>query len=360
MGVYFITVSIVLIFTYVAQHSLEYHDFPDGYELRRSRLTNFCLLVTTVTLISIAGFRYHVGSDYKSYAELYYQYIKTPVRDLFTLNEPVFPVVGFLCGKVASTSALFFLIMSIFTVGTILVSTYLESPDFLFVTLMFIFTGCWHGTFNGMRQYLAIAIIYAGRDYIFDRKFLNYCIVCFGAFLCHKSALVAIALYFIYSDEIKVSRIVEVVFGSVLILFSYGTVFRVIGWMNQEEFLVTDYATASVSFFRVAVGVVPGILATYYAFKKDLDEEQRFYFYLLLANAAVKLATGQSAYLARFAMYTGIFVPLGLNSITKATDEKYYTFFRRLIIFLYFVYWLYDVFNSSTLSHYEFIFGRYA
>ena len=41
--------------------------------------------------------------------------------------------------------------------------------------MLYIFIGAWHGSFNGMRQYLAAAILFSGHRFIKERKFKEYC-----------------------------------------------------------------------------------------------------------------------------------------------------------------------------------------
>lgn len=204
---------------------------------------------------------------------------------------------------------------------------------------------------------MAISVIFIGRHYIRERRLLKYIFVCFIAFLCHKSALVFLPLYFIYAQEIKWERVLIVFIGTIILARSSDVLFTMVGWINSSDFIMNEYASSSVSFFRIAVRVAPAGLALFYAMNKKLNKDQVLYFYLLAIHAAVGVVTGGSAYLARLGSFTGVFVPLGLNSILKSTSRQNYHIIRLVILVLFFVYWTYDITNSSTLREYEWCFG---
>ena len=62
---------------------------------------------------------------------------------------------------------------------------------------LFVLLGTWQGSFNGVRQYLAAAIIFAGHSLILNRRFKLFLLVVLMAALFHISALVCLAFYFV-------------------------------------------------------------------------------------------------------------------------------------------------------------------
>ncbi len=333
---------------------------PDGtVSCKKTLDVKILLFFAIATLAVTAGCRYHVGTDYSNYIFLYYtEYIRTPWKDLIGLNEPILPMIAKLSDVVFGSYYAMFFIASVITVGLALYSTYKETTDFLFVTAIFVFAGCWHGSFNGIRQYMAVTIVYLGRKYIFERKFWKYLLICFVAFLAHKSAAIGILIYFAYSEKYSTKKLLWITAASVAIALNYENVFRLIGWLNESEFVQTEYSARSVNIFRVLVGCVPAALGIYFASRKKLDKEQVFYVYMLVANAAIRVATMNSAYLARLGAYTGIMVPLGLSCILRAWDKKEYQLIKALTITLYGAYWLYEIMISDTLREFEWIFGN--
>lgn len=358
---YIIVFCIVGVFAWLAEKShKEVTDLTGDVLHKKTASTIIFLIIAGGLLTAMAGLRYHVGTDYKNYIYLYETfYSRQSFSELLNLEEPILPIIGNLSYRFFDSYYSMFFIASLITVGLTLYSTYKETTDFLFITFIYIFTGSWHGTFNGVRQYLAVAIIFLGRHFIIERKFWKYLLVCFIAFLAHKSALFCVLFYFVYSKKFSTKRLLIVLGVTLFLSFNYETIFDFIGWMNDNEFVADAYATTSVNIFRILVGCCPAIMGLYFAYNnKDLDELQIFYIYMLVANAATRIATSDSAYLARLACYPAVFVPLGLGYLTDLCSQKYYKVFRAGILIMYFAYWLYEVTNTKTLYEFEWIFGR--
>lgn len=359
MITYFIVICCVLYFSYLAErnHNVCVEEnciLPS----QRTKDTKIFLFIIIAVLTVTAGCRYHVGTDYGNYIDIYEtQYIKWKWENFFEFDEPILPLIGKLSYLWFDSYYPMFFTASVTTVGFMLYSTYKETTDFIFVTMLYVFAGGWTGSFNGIRQYIAIAIAFLGRKYILQRKFWKFLLVCLVAFLAHKSALFFILVYFIYSEEFTTVRLICITIITIIVSRSYEVMFDLIGWINDKEFIVNDYALKSVNTLRILAGCAPAIVAVYYAYNKKLDKEQVFYAYMLVANATVWLVTADSAYLARLALYTGVFVPLGLSSILKSTIQKYKLPIKIGVMVLYMLFWLYDVSNSKTLREFEWIFS---
>ena len=102
-------------------------------------------------------------------------------------------------------------------------------------TLLYIFLGCWHGAFNGIRQYLAAAIIFSGVNFIKERKFWKYALIVFIAFLFHSSAILMIFPYFIANNKVSLSNILFLITASIVILFSFSEVLQFTGFLLNEN-----------------------------------------------------------------------------------------------------------------------------
>lgn len=359
MVTYFIVITCVLYFSYLAEknHNICVETnciFPS----QRTKDTKIFIFIIIAVLTVTAGCRYYVGTDYGSYVYIYEsQYSKWQFGDFFKFEEPILPIIGKLSYLCFDSYFAMFFTASVITVGFMLYSTLKETTDFIFVTMLYIFAGGWIGSFNGIRQYLAVAIVFLGRKYILQREFWKFLLVCGIAFLAHRSALFFVLVYFVYSEEFTTVRLLIVMVITIIISRSYEIMFDLIGWINDEEYIVNEYSLKRVSTLRVLAGCAPAILSVYYAFTRKLDKEQIFYAYILTANACVWLVTADSAYLARLALYTGAFVPLGLSSLLKATDKKYKNAFKIGVVILYMMFWLYEVTKSSTLREFEWIFS---
>ena len=357
MVTYAIVIGLVLFFSYMADNSKRLVSDNGTTSFVKTRDTKIFLFIVAATLIITAGCRYRVGTDYVNYVELYQEYSRMKWEDFSLFDEPMFPLLGNLSYKFFDSYHPMFFTASLITVGLMLYSTYKETTDFTFVSLLYIFAGGWSGSFNAVRQYLAVAIVFIGRHYIVQRKFFKFFLICCVAFLAHRSALFFILVYFLYTEKFTTVRLFAVIGVAVIISRSYESIFEIIGWFKEEEFVANDYALRSVNVLRILASCAPAIVALYFAFTRKLDKHQVFYTYVFVINAAIWIATADSAYLARLALYTNVFIPLGLSSILKSCDKRYYQFFRILTVILYFIFWLYEVLITKTLRDFEWIFS---
>ncbi len=358
---YIIVFLVVGVFAWLAEKShTEVTDLTGDVLHKKTTSTIIFLIIAGGLLTAMAGLRYHVGTDYKNYIYLYETfYSKQSLKELLAIdNEPMLPVIGNLSHEFFNSYYAMFFFASVISVGIVIYSTYIETTDFLYTTMLYIFAGGFVGSFNGIRQFMAVAIVFAGRKLITERKFWKYLLVCFVAFFAHKSALFCILFYFVYSKKFSTKRLLIILGITIFFSINYETIFDFIGWMNDAEFVADAYASTSVNTFRTLVGCCPAIMGLYFAYNnKDLDEQQVFYIYMLIINAATRIVTSDSAYLARLACYPTVFVPLGLGYLTDLCSQKYYKVFRAGILILYLLFWLYEVLNTKTLREFEWIFS---
>lgn len=364
MTTYFVVILTVMIFCYLAQKSLVKEKISNSGTVLENKKTDMkiFLFIVIAVLVFVAGFRYYVGTDYGGYILIYQDNAKTDFsfKQLFDItNENGFYLLCKLCDTVFGSYVSMFVVVALLTITPFLISSYKETDDFLFVALMYIFSGCWSGSFNGMRQYLAATIIYLGRHYIQQKKFLKYVLICFVAFLFHRSAIFGLLFYFVYSESFNVKKLSVIVLLSIILALNYETIFNFIGWLKDKEFVLQEngYTTRSVNFLRVLVQCCPAVLTLYLAVNKRIKKEQAFYAYMTVVNATVYLAMSNSAYLSRLGIFTGCFLPIALNSITKSISKRYYKVFRYLIVLFYFLFWIYEIYLKYDLKNFRFVFN---
>lgn len=357
---YFIVISLVVLFCFLAEKTQVKVPLGDGkFEYKKTTYTSIFLFISATLLTCMAGLRYRVGMDYVSYYNMYETYKNFKIKDfLDVLNEPLMPFWGKIASLIYDSPHTMFFLASVATIGILLYGVYNETSDFAFVTALYIFVGCWHSSFNAMRQCLAVTIVFFGRKYITDRKLLKYLLVCFIAFLAHRSAMFCVFFYFVYSKKFSIRKLVIVLIATLFIAFNYEAIFGFIGWLNDAEYILNDYSKRSVNLLRTLVGCVPALVAIYYAVSRKLDKQQIFYVYMIVINAAIRIATSDSAYLYRLAMFPAIFLPLGLGFLTKVCNVKYRKAFRVCTIILYFLYWLYEILINGTLREFEWVFFK--
>lgn len=360
MSVYFITVSLIAILCLLAQRTncSRMKLDSDGRYQHTKQTTLFYALAAGV-LIFVSGMRYGVGTDFFGYFYNYENYAKELYECIKTLNEPGFRFICWIVVRLGGNGANVIFCSSVITMGLFLYTIYRNTDRFFLATLLFVFLGCWHGSFNGIRQYLAAAIIFCGVGYIKQHDFKKYCFVVFCAFLFHGSAILMIFAYFVAHNKINFRNIVLMVIGSLIILSSFD---RVMEWtsflLNAEYSETNEYLTNSVNFLRVLVAIVPSVFFLIMSWRKKWDEEQRCWMNFLILNSIMMLATSNSTYLARMGMYTTPFLALGIPELIKGLNYRNRKIISLVIPVAYAFYWWYEISNSSALNNFRFIWQR--
>ena len=220
------------------------------------------------------------------------------------------------------------------------------------------FCGCWHGSFNGVRQYLAATVIMIGHRYMLDKKFVKYAISVFIAYCFHSSAIVMIVPYFVMRGKINYRNIFLLALGTLLVSSNYDTLFSFIGAIKDKEVVMDTYATASVNILRVLANCAPAVLAVALYIKKDPTPEQTFYINGLIINAAAMIAAANSTYLARIGIYTSLFIPAGLPKLIRFEDKKMEKLLWVIIIALFAIFWYYEVSTYPSLNQFKWVWER--
>ena len=328
MPIYFITLAtagaLAWLSTAPGPASARRAQTPDG---ARTRIPQFAFLAGAV-LALVAALRWRVGTDYWTYERLFSDYVQVNLLEVGPLGEPGLPALAQVAQLIRGDSAAtMFALAALLTVGLFVSTLWRCSPAFPLSLALFILLGTWQGSFNGVRQYLAAAIIFAGHSLVLDRRFRPFLLVVAIAALFHVSALVCIALYFVPMRRLRLAAMLLLVVGSVLVITAQGQILEQIGslrWGPEGVGLSQgSYALETLHPLRVAFAFVPVGLFLVAVNKKRLMEVDHFYVNLLFINAAIYVAASGSAYLARFTIYSSMFLLITIPRLVAAIDEKW-------------------------------------
>ena len=151
------------------------------------RVSAVLFTLAAFVLSLIMGLRYGIGTDYFQYKSAFTWgggefrgLLLNVVRDFFVHNGISFE--------------LFILISSLFIVGCFAFSIWRRSVNRVQSIAIYLLSGFYFTAFNGIRQAIAISIVFFGLTFLDERKIGRYLISVCVAALFHSSALAAIAL----------------------------------------------------------------------------------------------------------------------------------------------------------------------
>ncbi len=360
---YYVTIFFVIVTTYVA-YAYE-KSFQAKSKLHRKNQKSygyiFFAIATAAILIFVSGLRYRVGTDYNNYIMMYYGRKDIWLHYLLTFDEPGLPILSKIASFIYDDPATMFFMASLITIGFYIAAISKHCSDtFTFSVLLFLFTGSWVGSFNVVRQYLAASIIFLGHRLIFERKFFKYLLLILCAMCFHRTALVMLPVYFIANRKINLKSIGMLALSVVVIMYSHDFLFSVMSNFKLSDQTQYEYMLTEVNFFRILVAFAPIALyfVTYRRRRKHNDKEVEFYSMLLFVNAAFLLSTSESAYLARVAIFTEAFPAFAFPKLLKYETKLTKTVYTIVITLCYFAYFSYQIYCSSALNNFQWIWER--
>lgn len=164
------------------------------------------LLLVVAILICFAGFRdYHIGTDTGNYVYSFHRSFS--LKEAYEIKmEKGYTTFVWLTRQLSDNYAA--LLLSIATIVILLqMSTILRYvPRYEFGIYLYIVLGEYTAFFNAARQSIAVAICFFALRFVLDRRLLPY-VVCIGiAMLFHKTAIVALPIYFLATTRIRWRR----------------------------------------------------------------------------------------------------------------------------------------------------------
>lgn len=354
MFVYYVVIGcmccLVIMDEYVKQRT------SNTLKIKPQVFTSICIVSI---LALVAGLRYNVGTDYYNYYAAYDHYKEAP---LILNDEPGLKVIARLSSKIYDDPATMMFIAAVVTVILMVITILRNSDMFGLSILLYIFLGCWHGCFNGVRQYLAAAVLFAGHHCIKEKKFLQWCVVVFLASMFHITAIIGVFFYFFPKIKISFKQLFLSIIGIYVGLQVYEKIFSFIGLLKNDTLDFTGvgsgYLTNSISPFRIAVAWIPVLF--FLVFKKhyDLeDEKKHFYINMSLLHAILMTAASNSTYLGRVGIYTGVYNTIVWPLLIKEVEPRSRKVLLFIMLICYFLYWRTEA-TGPTLINFQWIFER--
>lgn len=166
--------------------------------------------------VLVSGLRYGISVDYIwVYEKSFYQFSKGP--DLTNSNlELGFQTLIYVCSKIVNEPWFMFTVCAFITVCIFFVS-FKESKSYLISVILFFGAGLYFDSFNGVRQYIVVAIFAYCLKYIKEQNLKKYILIMGLSVVIHTSALFTIPLYFL--NKVKINK--KYVFCVCILLFAF-------------------------------------------------------------------------------------------------------------------------------------------
>lgn len=241
-----------------------------SYDKRYKGFAIFWSILVALILIFVSGLRKGIG-DTPFYKHSYILLAQNPssfkMEGDFALNL----ISLFLINFTSDPQILIFVCAIITNLLNVIMfnkyRTYLELQVYIYIT-----SGYYFVTMNGIRQCVAAALLFACTSLIIKGKFIPYCICVLITSTFHQSALALIAIYFVVREEAWSKRMIQFMVVALVGIICYQVISPLI-FKALADTTYGQYGSSTEggsSLMRTIVNAVPVVLA--YLKRKELAD----------------------------------------------------------------------------------------
>lgn len=311
----------------------------------------FCLILPLAFYISFAGLRKTIGDTF------YYMYSfenlsgDNDVNFQMLLDGNMYTFLQNLIRNHTDDSQVLIFICTIIALLPPLVILYLYSSPFDLGIYLFVTYGYLGGMMDGMRQYMAAAILLCGTKYIFSLKkgsFFKYAVFVLIAQCMHRSAIIMLIFYFVVRRKAWKMSSYLIVLGSVIVTICFDAILpSFLGALEDTSYSnyaengwFTDGVEGGSSIIRAVVATAP-IFVAY--FNRDrmrmLGHIGDILVNLAFLNVAIYIIAVYNWIFARLAIYLMIYyIILTAWVVTYAVKPKDRMIYITGTVILFFLY----------------------
>lgn len=357
MLIYALGIFITLCLSYFIYPSWKPNYYNKFFKLNLSHGTEQVLKILCIfPLFFLSAFRYGVGTDF--FLTYYYGFQRILIGSDIDHFETGYKIFIILISKVSTDPQILFIASSLIFVCCVWIAIYQQSVDITFSILLVIITRYYFISLNGIRQFMALAIILYSMKYLIQGRKgkVKYLLFNILALLIHKS--VAICLILLVLDRINFSKIksvfVCIIFGIVWYLSKIGFLFNFLsglfsddekfsGHLNTIEYLSGNKFIFVTLSFNILILVIMLLAGNYQ--NKINNKLYRLYFNIQVITVIICICLSTIPLMERIYWNFGFFQIISIPyMISMYPNKKTRIILKVLIICLLTIYCIYDIF----------------
>jgi transmembrane protein EpsG len=308
--------------------------------------------LVTACLVIVSGLRSNMG-DTPFYKHAY-------VRNTFQWSDVNFKedygfiILQILLKKITNDPQLLIFIAALITNVCIVIVLYRYARLFELAIYLYITTGPYLTSMNGIRQYLAASILFLGTIFIIKGEWKKYLGVVILASSFHQTALILLPIYFIVRKKAwTISTMLVMLMGIIFTAF-FGQLSTVLFSMieNTQYGAYSEFEEGGANIIRVIIYGLP--LALAYLKKEELRTLCPYIDIIVnmsIFGLVFMIISTQNWIFARFSIYFGLYNLILIPWIVKLFNNKSQKFLYYLIVVCYFLYHFYETAVTKGIQY---------
>lgn len=322
----------------------------------------FFTIPSFVILFILSAFRGDFTTDYKNYTDLFYLYNKFSFIELYKANfqnEIGFIYLNKIIGLFTNDAIYFFIITTLVILFGFFHHLKKYSVNVWLSILMFVTAGSYYASFNITRHIFAVAIIFAGSKFLYERRFIKWVLVVLIATLFHKTAIIMIPFYFILNFRINIKNWLLIITGSVAVFLLFDNIVDIAQQYFYEQYTDNSYGMWGQAITNIVLPVA--FLMFNLLNIKKLNPENithRIWFNAGIFYAFFNILALQIEMVERlgrfFAPYSLLLIPLMFSKMQNKNLRVIYMMVLIIMLVLY----NYVILSDSVFDPYYFIWDK--
>ncbi|WP_077214401.1 EpsG family protein [Bacillus dakarensis] len=348
MTVLWINLTLVYFFSFFSR----YFSVPSLSNISSIKPNKLMIFMVMLTIVLVSGLRRNIGDTY-FYRHIYdsneftWEYV-------LSQKDIGFGIMQMLLQQISDDSQIMVFITALITNVLIIIVLYKYSRLPELALYVYITSGMHIVSMNGIRQFLAAAILFTATKYLFEGDFKKYALIILFASFFHQSALILIPIYFIVRRKAWTGTTFMMLLLAIVFTLGFDK-FSQILFGAIEDTTYGDYESSSeggANIIRVMVYAAPVILAYFGREKLRIIFPQGDYIVnmSLLAVVFMIIAT-QNWIFARFTIYFGLYQLILISWVPKLFTENSQRLVYYLILICYFLYFYLDAVLTMGIQY---------
>lgn len=354
MAIYLMTSISILFFAL-------FYETANSMNILQKRLpVHFFLIPSFMLLFVVSAFRGDFTTDYTNYTILFHRYNMYDFFDVFKAGftqEPGYIFLSRFIGLFTSNEVFLFAVTTLIILIAYFTHIKKYSVNIWLSVLMFVTIDTYYTSFHITRQILAVAIIFAGAKFLYERKFFKFLLVVILASLFHQTSLIMIPFYFILNFRIKIRNLILFFITAVILVVFFQDLLDYIQMFVYDNYTEQAYGMTGAS---VANAVLPVALAAFSIFhSKKLDSKNnnmhRIWFNASIFYAIFSILSLQILMVERISFFFAPFSLLLVPYIFSKMKDKNLRVIYTLVLMVALIAYNYLVLSDSVFDPYYFV-----
>lgn len=340
MTVLWITLFMVFVLGFFSRYSATHNGILSfSYAIPNK----FLIGCVTLVLILVAGLRNNIGD---TYFYMYSYKIGTFTWEtIFEDKDPGFGILQMILKSITSDPQILILITASITNLLIVITLYKYTRMIELSLYVYITSGMYLVSMNGVRQFLAASIIFWATKYLLSGNSKKYFLSVLIASTFHLSALILLPTYYLVRRKAWTKITFALLTLTVLIVLGFNEfqkiLFSTLEGTQYEGY--NDFQEGGANIIRVAVNCVP-LFLVFLAREKmySIWPKSDYVVNMSVISTMFTIISAQNWIFARFNIFFGLYNLILISWIVVLFKENNKKFIYYSIIICYLLYYLYE------------------